>query len=442
MRAFTYSTIEMKVLLINTAIKGGAANACIRLHLGLLQIGVDSRLLCFHGDLDVPQSQPFFPFHQENYLKPIETRSFIAKMIRKVRLLFIKDQEWQDQQERNIQQDLAKTKPSGHEIFSFGVTLYHLHEHPWVQEADVINLHWVNNFLDYSSFFQRVSTPIIWTLHEMYPFTGGCSYSEDCVQFKDGCQLCPQLEGSSNPEYVKHLFKSKLQLLTMPQVEVVAPSQWLLNLSKSSKLLGTRKHHHIPYGLDTSVFKYQERKDVRRQLNWELDGFYVLFTADSIGNRRKGFQYMIDALNQLKDKEMRCVAVGTKPKELYSGIDFQGSVSDVSTMARYYAAADVFVIPTLADNLPNTVLESLLCGTPVIGFPNGGVPEMIEHGKNGLLCQETSALSLAESLLEFRKSYTFDAKQIANDAASKYNFARQAKAYLEVYSDNLENTNN
>jgi glycosyltransferase involved in cell wall biosynthesis len=169
----------------------------------------------------------------------------------------------------------------------------------------------------------------------------------------------------------------------------------------------------------------------------------ILFVADSITNNRKGFVFLKKAFEQLNNDNVILCAVGNKNSELESinNIVELGAIYDERLMSIVYSAADVFVIPSLMDNLPNTVLESIMCGTPVIGFPVGGIIDMIQHGENGLLTKEISATSLLESLKEFLKadSTVFNSKRIRENAVEKYNLKIQSEAYKKLYETILQN---
>jgi len=434
----------MKVTIVNTLENGGAANACIRLHLGLRKLGVESNLIVFTKHNKTPHSASFMDFYEENYLDEIANRSFLKKMVDKLKNTFGKTEYQRIKRQLDIRDSIEKTKAEGIEVFTFPHSPYHLHKHPLIKDADIINLHWVNNFLDYETFFANIHQPIVWTLHEMNPFTGGCSYSDDCIQYETSCKLCPQLEGSSHPQYAQTIFEIKQKALEPTNnLQVVAPSKWLRDLSKSSTIFKKFAHHHIPYSLDETIFKPQDKAKAKKELGFNPNQPLVLFVSASVDNVRKGLQYLIESIEQLEhiaNKANFC-AVGTKqPHPQSAHILELGPIYELNKLATVYAAADVFVIPSVADNLPNTVLESLMCGTPVIGFPAGGVPEMIEHGENGLVCDDISSSALTRALTKIiTQEISFDYSQIAAKAKEKYAFTVQAKKYRKLYQEMLEN---
>ena len=222
---------------------------------------------------------------------------------------------------------------------------------------------------------------------------------------------------------------------------IVAPSQWLADEARKSEVFKNRRVLRIPYGLDSEIFKPVDRAYSREIFNIPTDKKVILFVADSISNNRKGFIFLKKAFEQLTRDDVILCAIGQKNGELASlnNVLELGPIYDERLMSVVYSAADVFVIPSLMDNLPNTVLESLMCGTPVIGFPVGGIPDMIEHGKNGLLTKDVSVSGLKDTLLEFLDSANdFNRNSIREDAINKYDLKIQAQAYIDLFRDILK----
>lgn len=421
----------MKVLHINTLGFGGAATACIRLHQGLLKLGVESDLLMLNrGASSVERSHQFVK-------PPLAGRK---KLLNKATRVF-KELGLSGKSAEARREDLLRNRPQGYEAFSFPDTAFNLTEHPLYKQADVVNLHWVAGFVDYTSFFCGGNKKHVWTLHDMNPFTGGCHYSEGCEKFMSSCNMCPQLANTIDPDHSSGLLEvKKHSILKMKDLlKVVSPSRWLLGLSKSSRLFGALEHLHIPYGLNGDVFKPLAKKASREQLGLPQDKTIILFVSEHLFNRRKGIHLLLQALEKLGRKEnaMLCTVGKAVVDNVVAGnYRHLGPVSDERLMAAVYSAADVFVIPSTEDNLPNTVLESLMCGTPVIGFPSGGIPEMVSDGENGYLCSHIGSEDLAIQLLRFiDQPERFDRTEISKMAAAKYGLEIQAKAYLSLYND-------
>jgi glycosyltransferase involved in cell wall biosynthesis len=222
------------------------------------------------------------------------------------------------------------------------------------------------------------------------------------------------------------------------KIAVSAPSKWLLALSSSSKVLGRFSHYNIPYSIDESIFKLIEKETVRKRLGISSAKFVIVFAAYSVSNHRKGFSYLVSALQLLSDKEnVLLLSVGGNNESLANlGIESMhlGMIREEHLMSEVYNAADVFVIPSLEDNLPNTVIESLMCGTPVIGFPTGGIPDLVINGYNGLLTSGVNISSLAESITDiFKTGVKWSRQTIGEKAKEKYAENVQTTAYINLY---------
>lgn len=417
----------MKIVLINTFSGGGAAKACIRLHLGLLKNGVDSKLLLLHkkADEEIPAAEVFSK--KRMAAQPL---SFGERAMRK---LF--PQKNADAQ--RIKEEIKQQIPETIEWFSFPDSGYDLANHPFVIEADLINLHWVSDFLDYA-FFQQVKKPIAWTMHDMNPFTGGCHYSGSCELYTEDCAVCPQLEQTSDPEYSHTIFRyKKKQLAGAQQLQIIALSQWLQDCSQRSTLFGDLPHHRIPNGLDSTIFHPADKWSARAALGLPVNKKIILFVAyGTLHTKRKGYAYLLEAFSKLNREDVVLCAVGGMEKTVVPNatvIDF-GFVSDEEQLRQLYSAADCFVIPSLQDNLPNTVVEALLCGTPVAGFNAGGIPDMVKPGLNGMLASELSADALRDAINALLDTHgTFSTDAIRRDAVARFDQQVQANAYLSLF---------
>ena len=340
----------------------------------------------------------------------------------------------------------AIPKDYGHFHFVEGRnrTLKNLHKHPEVQNADIINLHWVADFIDWKTFFKKVDKPLVWTLHDIGPFTGGCHYSMGCDHFKTTCHDCP----IPLPQNFRHLPKKQLVLKKKAisktkSLHIVSPSSWLKKEAESSSLFAHfRPIQYIPYSISASAFfnvDPEEKKRLKAHFQLNPDKPTLLFVADRLDTPRKGFDLLLNALQELEDLDIQALAVGEAPKEEALStpipIQFTGYLDGPEAMAKAYQAADVFVIPSREDNLPNTVLESLACGTPVIGFDIGGIPDMIDHGNNGILAGPPDSKYLATAIRSyFKESVSWSSRKISEHAHQKYAPEKQAKAYMDIYT--------
>jgi len=409
----------MNILHINTTDSGGAAKAMIRLHEGLLQKNISSKVLTLYHQ-SASYQKKVFPFHNGHH-------SFIDKA--RYSLLYRMDHFKKKQ--------ALKNKLTNYEVFSFPFSIYDLHKHPLVKEADLIHLHWVGGFLDYETFFKQIDKPIVWTLHDLNPFSGGFHYANDSANHQDEF-------ADLEEEYLKI---KKNALKACKNLNIVCLSQWIKATSEKSDIFKSFPHHLIANGLDLEVFKPRPKTALRQKYNLPLDKNILLFVADNIHNKRKGFQHLQEALKHLDRKDFVCVLVGNDEKpleeEYFLPLHF---ISEETELAEVYAAADICIVPSLEDNLPNTVLEAMASGLPVVGFEVGGIPDMIQPSKNGSLVPLADSISLAQKIEEILDNPTLQqnfGEQAREIASQNYSIQRQATQYLSLYEDilNAKNSN-
>jgi len=322
----------------------------------------------------------------------------------------------------------------------------------WIKDADILHLHWTNSgFLSIADLKELVDTgkPIVWTLHDMWAFTGGCHYSGVCNHFINQCGDCYFLrdEEPNDISYDGWLRKAAMYA-DAKNITFVACSQWLAGVAKQSSLLQNFRITSIPNPIDTNVYKPVNKLDMREK--WHINPFakVILFGAANINDRRKGITYLVDALNHLTidcpDKGLVEVVIFGKNKhfdvnQVPFNVNELSLITSQEELAEVYGMADVFVLSSIEDNLPNTVMESLACGTPVVGFNTGGIPEMIDHQKNGYLAEFKSSSDLAKGIYEMlyvadKEAFSLNAR---NKVLTDYNNEKVAKQYMEVYHSML-----
>ncbi|SOC78572.1 Glycosyltransferase involved in cell wall bisynthesis [Salinimicrobium sediminis] len=423
----------MKILLVNTFDRGGAANSCKRLHLALLNGGVHSKVLLKHKQNNWPESYEFDQIEPKFSLK--------HKIKRKIRSLAQELKKFKPGKVIDHNAELLQSRPKGLEMFSFPETPYDITNSPLYNEGDIINLHWVANFMDYESFFKKNSKPVVWTLHDMSPFTGGEHYEEEFYGISDsGLPLKRKYSEEELSVINKNVEYKKKAVSLVENLTLVAPSKWLAEKARKSEIFKGRPVYHLPYGLDQDLFYPKDKFSSRKKFNIPGEKKVILFVSDSIQNNRKGFIFLKKAIEQLNRTDLVLCAVGSNAdRSVNKHMVDLGEIKDEKEMSSAYSAADVFVIPSLMDNLPNTVLESLMCGTPVLGFPVGGIPEMIQEGINGMLTKEISVSSLSKTINLFLDSIeSFDRKQIRKDAVEKYGLQVQANNYIRLFQEILK----
>jgi glycosyltransferase involved in cell wall biosynthesis len=422
----------MKVLHINTFDTGGAATAAVRQHLALLKSGVDSSMLFLYKS-----GNPIENSFQFNEVSMANNLNLIQRVLNRFKNKF-----FPKICQSEINKGKLENKIEGYEMFSFNTSDHDLISQKIYQEADVINVHWTAGFLDFS-FFLKNKKPIVFTLHDMNAFTGGCHYSFGCDKYESTCLTCPQLKGTRDTNNAAINLEYKLEAFSKSQkVIVTSPSKWLSDCSEKSILFKTFENLVIPYSLSFDVFRPLDKKFSRKVLNLPLDKKIILFVSDNVNNKRKGFDLLLNAIQDFDKDSFHICCVGKTNRELLnrSNISFVGLIKDERLMSIAYNASDVFILPSLEDNLPNVMLESLACGVPVISFPNGGMLDFIETGKNGILTENATSESLKQSIEDFiSEKYIFNSRAISEQAIQSFSQEKQAFAYQNVYNRLTQN---
>ncbi len=414
----------MKVLIINkSATKGGAAIAAFRLFKALKSFGVDVNMLVEEkSDIEEVISL------SDNWLN--EKKTFIRFV--KERIYFLPHEK---NKEVRFQFSPAKA----------GIAI---HNHPLVQEADIIHLHWINHgFLSLKTMnlLFQLGKPVVWTLHDMWAFTGGCHYAGHCSNYKKECMQCPMLKNPSQNDISNTLFHHKKKLYDYHNIHPVTCSQWLQQEAMQSTLLQDKKTNAIANPIDTDVFKPQNKTTCQQHFNLPTNKKLLLFGAANINDKRKGIQFLLNALQRLSDNhpelkdEVELIIFGKSNAEFLSQFPFTTHnldyVSSPEEIVMIYNSADAFVLPSLQDNLPNTVMESLACGTPVIAFNIGGVPEMVKNNFNGYLVEKENEADLSQQI--FQALYHKHPEQLQNNARQfvleHYSQEKIASQYVQLY---------
>ena len=415
----------MNVLLLSTAdIEGGAARAAYRLHQGFQSIGAYSQMLVQTKQID------------DREVIGSSDASGIGKVIAGSRLTLgqlplkfypNRDRSFYSLQwlPDNIADKVAQLKP------------------------DVINLHWVcSSYLQIET-LARLNKPLVWTLHDMWPFTGGCHYSGDCDRYIVSCGACPQLGSSKNWDLSRWVWRRKAKAWNNLNLTIVSPSSWLARCASSSSLFKNLRFEVIPNGLDTEKYRPIERKVARELLRLPQDKQLVLFgSLQATSNKRKGFHLLQSALQELSQAgwqdKLELVIFGASrphhPPELGFKSHYLGTLSDDLSLSLVYSAADLFVLPSIEDNLPNTILEAIACGTPGVAFDIGGMSDMIDHEENGYLAKPYKIEDLAQGIawvLGNQERYQKLSNRAREKAEQEFNLSLQASRYLSFFDEIL-----
>jgi glycosyltransferase involved in cell wall biosynthesis len=415
----------LRILQINTLdVQGGAARAAYRLHRGLVSIGANSTYFVREKRTRddtvrkfIPDPSPAAVAHRAHAKAELDAAYDVYK----------------DTRSPDIEQ-FSQERVDGDENFFI--------QRP---RADIINLHWVAGFVDYPLFFtsERIDVPVVWTLHDMNPFTGGCHFDQECGRFRTRCGACPLLGSNEPNDLTTRIFDAKQRIFAgwpEDRLHIVAPSNWLVDVAKSSALFGKYDGTCIPNSIEIDLFKPTEKMAARAALGLPQNARIVLFMSHQVSLARKGFRELVQALALVPgNQDILLIGVGDKTNvaiEAPVRVAMVNYIGDDATVAALYSAADVTAVPSKQDNLPNTMLESMSCGTPVVGFDVGGIPDMVKEGETGFLAPASSIPGLAAAFMA-----AFSDRDRLRDCGARAR-ARveafhapqvQAKAYLSLY---------
>ena len=365
----------MKILHVNTnAEVGGAAIAAQRVHYGLLKEGIHSVFLFKHG---IEKDKTFKKYPYQWYL------------INKI--------------QKKCKKFLLNKNPKSPTLFSIDSKISFSANYINSLDVDIVHLHWVNNFLTVGD-IAKINKPIVWSLHDMNPFTGGCHYDEGCDEFKANCIKCRVLNAGNSCARSQKMLETKLLLWKDKKIIVNGLSNWIAKSAKESKVFSDKKIINIPNPIDTNIFKNIDKGFARKEVDIPHDKKIILFGAWGVNSDlRKGHDLLEKALRQIKSEKgnISILLIGelTNPK-LFQGFNVvpMGFVSEDEKMNLIYSAADIFISPSRQENLSNMILESLASGTPVLGFDIGGNKDMITHKLNGFLAKPYSTEDLAKGI--------------------------------------------
>ena len=373
---------ELKILHLCTLDHGGAGAAALRLHLGLLGQGIDSKVLVLYAKSGMNEVYET-PTHHAH--KSQESWKYIYN-------------HWMSVLREH------PNRPDGLEFFTDISSDALLANHPLLKQADVIHLHWIPGLIAIHAMPALFNGKrIIWTLHDQNPFTGGCHFAGECRKFESHCHSCPQLGSKIDQDLSCQQWVAKNNAYRELDLEIVTPSQWL-----------------------------------------SADDFSILFGAHA-HTRRKGFEHLKALLEiippYLQGNRVVAVAFGHISKDLTNRVPVLevGFVADPHKLAEFYSMADVYVLPAIEDNLPNTVLEALACGTPIVGFDIGGMPDMVRHGDTGWLTTLGDIDGLVQGIMWAKKFGANSREAIADDARQRFHDGLQAARYLARYQKNANN---
>lgn len=408
----------MRVLIINTSDRtGGAAVAANRLMMALINNGVKAKMLVRDKDTDslTVVSLPKSPMNRWRFLW--------ERLVIFCRLRF--------QRRHLFEVDIANT----------GADITRLRE---FQEADIIHLHWINQgMLSLSGIRQilRSGKPVVWTMHDIWPATAICHVTLGCRHFTSQCHHCRLLPGGgSRNDLSTTIWQKKRRMIENESIYFVACSHWLESEAKKSALLDGQKVTSVPNPIDTHIYKRGNKQEARQRLGLPLDKKLILFASQRVTNENKGMGYLVEACRQLADMpQLGVVILGGHAEEVVGQLPLEayplGYVNDEQRIVDVYRAADVFVLPSLSENLPNTIMEAMACGVPCVGFKVGGIPEEIDHRRNGYVADYRSAEDLSKGIRWILTEADYEAlsREAVRKVVQHYSQQSVAMKYLDVY---------
>lgn len=410
----------MKVVHVTYSAKGGAGIAAKRLHYALQKGGIQSAFLSTNLTINFDneiKTDSFFSYRRASLFKRIILRlNPILSLTKKQKIL----------------NDFYYIEKKGFEVLSLPFSKFKLHKHQLVKEADVVHLHWISGIVDYPTFFKICKKPIVWTLHDMNPFLGVFHYQNN---MKTASKELLEI----NKEVLK-IYERSIQRIE--KIIVVTPSHWLSRQSLNYRLLNKFQHKHISNTIDTNNFKILNKKDLREKYNINNKRFVLLFVSESIDNYRKGFDILLEAIHNIKDIELTVLAIGNGEvhlKQKNIEVIELGKISNQKQLIEVYNLADVFVLPSREDNLPNVILESYACGLPVVSFNIGGVKEHVLTDITGINVGQIDSQKLTEAVVKMHHQINkYNSEAIRNYAKENFSLSNQSSKYIEVYKSLLE----
>lgn len=413
---------RLRVLHVTTHDHGGAAFACLRLHTGLGRCGVDSRVLALHVHTADSGATPFFSRPAAKYL---------AILRRPWRYLQLRRQ-WR----------LHRRRSPEFEMFSAPLAYTDITRHPLFAWADIVHLHWVSRFIDVPTFFRRCGKPVVWTCHDMNPFTGGCHVAGTCTGFQAECRECPQLPAGFAPRYAQKNLRHKRRGLARRRapLAMTAPSSWMAGNIAAGTLFRDVETVVLPNLLDGELFRPGDRAAARAALLLPQGKRIIAFVCDNVRRHNKGWHLLRRALESLADRDdlflcmMGWNAAEQRP-DFFPTACFAHD-GDPRAVRQVYTAADVVVVPSLQESFSQVVAEAFACARPAVAFAVGGPRDLITHGENGYLAAPYDPADLAAGIAwvvadpQRWESLSRRARQTMEE---RFSLARGSRDYLRLY---------
>ena len=414
----------MKVLIINTSERtGGAAIAAGRLLRALCHNGVKAAMLVRDKETD-----------NLNVIKLDNPRRSFWHFLWERMVIWTANRFKRD---NLFEVDLANT---GSDITRL----------PEFKEADIIHLHWINQGMLSLKQIGKIlesGKKVVWTMHDMWPCTGICHYARTCQHFTEECHHCPYLyKGGSRHDLSYRIFKQKQRAYAKGKIQFVTCSNWLKGKAEESALLKGHDICSIPNPINTNLYHPIDKQEARKRFNLPANDKIILFGSLKVTDKRKGIAYLIDACRLLGAKhpelkeQLSVAVVGKASEQVVAQLPFKvypiEYIRDDHGLVDLYNAIDLYVTPSLEDNLPNTIMEAMACGVPCVGFNIGGIPEMIDHLHNGYVAEYKSSDDFANGIFWTlnESEYPSLSEEARRKVMTSYSEQAVAKRFIDVYT--------
>lgn len=393
----------MKVLHISTVDNAGAGMCCLRIHQSLLDIGIESKMVVLHNTQFAAEE------YQYGYLKNKLSR-IPSKLLRMVGLKLTEGNK------------IIALKEQYHTAYTLPVSSVDLTKCEWVDWADIIHLHWVNNYLDHPSFLRKIKKPIVWTLHDEGFFYGIAHYSNSVLK--------------GNEMECRYAQIKREALSDVANLCVVLLSNFMKRKFENHELLKGRMVRVINNMVDTTQFHPLSRKQARKRFGVTDNDIVFAFTAVDIGEERKGLAMLSMVIAELNNPRFKILAIGGNPQNVVlPNVVPVGTMLGAESISEALSIADYYAMPSYQEAFAQSPMEAMACGLPVVVFPVSGTSELVNED-NGIICDDFTPEALRRGI-ETLMSRQYNPEKIRQDMINRFSPKAIAEKYIELYKEVL-----